>query len=387
MIRVARIIPCRLAWFGLCLALFAAPALGQPAKGGPRESFDIAVPLAPALTPVEGGRHLIYEVHLTNFTPDPLVVRGVRVADADTGATLAVFAGGALGQRLSAVPAASGDAATVASGRRAIVFVELDPTPGHDPRGLLHEITYATADGMVFVVAGPRVSIDPKPPVVLGPPLAGGPWVAIHDPSWARGHRRVVYAVDGGARLPGRFAIDFVRVDPQGRTTRGDPNRAADALGYGDEVLAVVDAVVVATRDDMTESPIISQNPKHRFGDATGAYVALALPGGQTAFYEHLKPGSVKVRPGDRVRRGQVIGALGFSGDTTGPHLHFHVADANSPLGAEGLPFTFDRFTLLGRYEDLGALGKRGWSAVAPGFDPARAGEWPNSNVVIRFAD
>lgn len=384
-----RRIPRLSAWLGALLALVAAPAMAQSAAGvgASRESFEIAVPLAPAPTPVEGRRQLLYEAHLTNFAPDPLVVRRVRIADADTGATLAVLAGEALAQRLAAVPAVAGDATTVASGRRAIVFIELDLATGDRPRGLIHEITYATSDGAAFVVVGPRVPIDPRPPVVLGPPLAGGPWVAVHHPSWARGHRRVVYAVDGGARIPGRFAVDFVRVDPRGRTTRGDPYRAADALGHGDAVLAVADAVVVATRDDMTESPVISRNPKHRFGDATGNYVALALPGGQVGFYEHLKPGSVKVRPGDHVRRGQVIGALGFSGDTTGPHLHFHVASANSPVGAEGLPFAFDRFTLLGRYDDLGALGKQVWTPVAPDLDSARADEWPGSNVVLRFAD
>ena len=384
-----RRIPCLSAWLGAFLALVAAPAMAQPAAGvgAPRELFEIAVPLAPAPTPVEGRRQLVYEAHLTNFTPDPLVVRRVRIADADTGATLAVFAGEALAQRLAAVPAAVGDATTVASGRRAIIFIELDLASGEVPRGLVHEIAYETADGAASVVVGPRVPIDTRSPVALGPPLAGGPWVAIHHPSWARGHRRVVYTVDGGARIPGRFAVDFVRVDPRGRTTLGDPDRAADALGYGVEVLAVADAVVAATRDDMTESPVISQNPKHRFGDATGNYVALALPGGRVAFYEHLKPGSVKVRPGDRVRHGQVIGALGFSGDTTGPHLHFHVAGANSPLGAEGLPFAFDRFTLLGRYDDLGALGKQAWTPVAPSLDSARADEWPGSNVVLRFAD
>ncbi|EJL20785.1 hypothetical protein PMI01_05359, partial [Caulobacter sp. AP07] len=172
-----RRIPRRSAWLGALLALVAAPTMAQPAAGAgaPRESFEIAVPLAPAPIPVEGRRQLVYEAHLTNFTPDPLMVRRVRIADADTGATLAVFAGEALAQRLAAVPAVAGDATTVASGRRAIVFIELDLAPGDPPRGLVHEVTYATTDGTAFMVVGPRVAIDPRPPVVLGPPLAGGP--------------------------------------------------------------------------------------------------------------------------------------------------------------------------------------------------------------------
>src|SRR3546814_3208759 len=93
----------------------------------------------------------------------------------------------------------------------------------------------------------------------------------------------------------------------------------------------------------MVESATISAHPENALGDATGNYVALDLGDGRHAFYEHLKPGSIRVVPGQRVRRGEVIAELGFTGDSTGPHLHFHVADAPSPLGAEGLPFEIDR--------------------------------------------
>ena len=71
------------------------------------------------------------------------------------------------------------------------------------------------------------------------------------------------------------------------------------------------------------------------------------------AFYAHLQPGSLKVKLGDKVRRGQVVGLVGNSGNSTEPHLHFHVSDANSPLGCEGLPYALDAFEVQGRIGGL----------------------------------
>ena len=376
----------RVARLAACLVLASTPVVARPLEAIPpvRESFDIVVPKPPAPVVVEERAQLFYELHLTNFSQEPLEPRRLQVLDAATGRVLGDFAGPALAARLASVPAGGKDA-VAAPGRRAIVFVELDLPPGEVPHRLGHRIDYAAGEATV-VVAGPDIAVDATATVVLGPPLAGGPWAAVHAAEWPRGHRRVIYAVGGRARIPGRFAVDFVRVDEQGRITRGDKDRPADALGYGVDVLAVADATVVAVRDGMAESPSIAGNPKHAIGDAAGNFVALGLPGERTAFYEHLKPGSVRVKAGDRVRRGQVLGALGFSGDTTGPHLHFHVADGDTPLGGEGVPFALDRFTLLGRYLDVGGLGARRWDAPPTGLDTHRAAEWPGANTVVDFA-
>jgi murein DD-endopeptidase MepM/ murein hydrolase activator NlpD len=191
--------------------------------------------------------------------------------------------------------------------------------------------------------------------------------------------------LDGVARLPGRYAIDFLGVEPDGRISIGDPDRTVDAVCYGVPVIAVADARVAAAHDGEPESASIKANP-HASGEAAaGNYIALDLGSGRYAVYEHLKPGSVGVKPGDRVRRGQIIGQLGFTGSSTGPHLHFHVADAPRPIGGEGLPFAFDRFTFAGRYANMNDLGSRPWAPRTPGFAPARRAEWPGYNSVIRF--
>jgi len=75
-----------------------------------------------------------------------------------------------------------------------------------------------------------------------------------------------------------------------------------------------------------------------------GNHVVLDLGHRRFAFYAHLQPGSLKVKVGDRVKRGQVLGLVGNSGNSTEPHLHFHLADSISPLGSEGVPYALDSF-------------------------------------------
>jgi murein DD-endopeptidase len=191
----------------------------------------------------------------------------------------------------------------------------------------------------------------------------------------------------------GRGPRSTIRSGPEvtaGSSTRwtGEPAFLADVvanwLGEGAEVLAVTDGVVAAVRDDVAESERISTHPRLPQEDATGNYIALEVGDGRFVFYEHLQPGTLRVRPGQRVRRGDVIATVGFTGHSTGPHLHLHVADANSPLGAEGVPFVLERFELLGGYDDSARLGTAPWIPLSAG--PAmRSGERPAPNVVIRF--
>jgi murein DD-endopeptidase MepM/ murein hydrolase activator NlpD len=87
------------------------------------------------------------------------------------------------------------------------------------------------------------------------------------------------------------------------------------------------------------------------------------------------------------VRRGEVLGALGFTGSSVGPHLHFHVADGPSPVGAEGRPFTLDGFDLLGRYADPAQIGEAPWPPRPAADARHRSGEWPAENAVVQFPD
>ena len=104
----------------------------------------------------------------------------------------------------------------------------------------------------------------------------------------------------------------------------------------------------------------------------------------------------VRVRRGERevlhristhVPAGQVIGLLGNSGSSSsGPHLHFHVGDARSELAAEGLPYVFRNFEVVGAYERIDAFetGER-WKSPSPAAAGQRSLELPDANTVVFF--
>ncbi|MBX9400304.1 peptidoglycan DD-metalloendopeptidase family protein [Lysobacter sp. BMK333-48F3] len=367
----------------LVLLLSASPA----AAAAMNESLDMTVPQAPAPFRVEGRQRLMYELHLTNFSAEPVRLQRVEALDRDGGAVLASFAGAELGARRQSIGQAATADAALRPGERVVVFVEFDLAAGAaPPTALRHRIGLLGERGEDEVEGAP-VAVAPASTLLLGPPLRGGPWAAVHAPQWPRGHRRVFYTLDGRARLPGRHAIDWVAIDSAGRRARGDADRAANSLGYGADVLAVADAQVVAARDGIAESATLSGRRKHSLDQAPGNYLVLALADGRYATYEHLRPGSLRVRVGERVRRGQTIAALGFTGDSTGPHLHFHVADGARPLASEGLPFEFERFERLGAYPQIDRLGRERWQAPAAGAAHERRGEAPASNSVVMFAE
>jgi murein DD-endopeptidase MepM/ murein hydrolase activator NlpD len=76
-----------------------------------------------------------------------------------------------------------------------------------------------------------------------------------------------------------------------------------------------------------------------------GNTITLDLGGGQFAYYMHLQPGSLRVKAGDRVRRGQVLARIGASGDAREPHLHFEVTTSSKLLAGEGVPYLIDRYS------------------------------------------
>jgi murein DD-endopeptidase MepM/ murein hydrolase activator NlpD len=121
-----------------------------------------------------------------------------------------------------------------------------------------------------------------------------------------------------------RGAADLVMVDAGGRSHRGDGSRNQDYHAYGQEILAPAAARVVTVIDGVPDNAPGSMNPFSAMGNC----VILELAAREFAVFAHLQPSSARVKPGDKVRRGQVLGLCGNSGNSSEPHLHFHLQDA-----------------------------------------------------------
>jgi murein DD-endopeptidase len=281
-------------------------------------SVDMRIPFIAGLVPINGKLIACYELYLTNFSRDSMIVGKVEIIDASDSSIVASLSNNDLATRYTVigVPKKS-EENILAPGSSSVIYLELAVRKDKVPLQLGHRISIEMLkDGnkRMLTVQGAFVQLPQKAPVILGSPLAGGAWAAIYDPSWQLGHRRVIYTVDGKARIPGRYAIDFIKLDGQGRWAKGDDNLIKNWYGYGADVLAVANGTVVAAHDDFSESATLSGRSSCPPAKAAGNYIGIDMGNNQIAFYEHLQPGSIHVKPGQIVKKGAVIAAVGFTG-------------------------------------------------------------------------
>lgn len=364
---------------------------------------DIVVGPPPQPVTVNGRTALVYELHLTNYASLPIEVTGIEVFGDGTN-VLASYRGQTLDsvmipvEKLSSAdqpPSSAASAQTIAEGHTVLIFIDIVLDAGATaPANLRHEFSFSVPRKnkapYETTFLGPIVPVVQDPTPVLHAPLRGSRWFA--NNAFSNGaspdHRRALNAYDGRERIPQRFAIDWVRIDSNGKLFRGDSAANENFYGYGAEVLAVADGRVSDVKDGLTENVGSTErdNRAITLDNAIGNYVTLDLGHGRFAVYAHLQPHSLRVKVGDKVRTGQVLALLGNSGNSDAPHLHFQLVNANSPFGSEGIPYELETFTELGVVADSAALDAgQAWQPKPSERPVVHSREFPADKAVLNL--
>lgn len=336
-------------------AAFGPSASAARAQAGPGPVPQLTALVADVLAapqPVPGsdGRlHLVYELRLANVTDGNAALKRIAIFGDDPAAPpLAVLGPEVIAQRLSFGGRRGSEAGVLGGFQFGVAFLHVAlPAGAAAPKSLTHEITgFFDRLKAEQTVRLPATAVDTRALPVLGPPLKGSGYVVGDGCCDSTRHVRALLPLDGGFRLAQRFAVDWERIDAEGRLFRGEPKDPRSYHIYGAEILAVADGTVVAMRADLADQVPGALPPGLPLDEADGNFAVIDIGGGAFVLYAHMRPGSVRVRAGDRVRRGDVIGEVGNTGNSSAPHLHLHVMDGPSALLANGVPYVFDALTI-----------------------------------------
>ena len=341
----------------LCSFVNVAPAqsAGSPAKANQAIPVQAFVPTAPIVFHGDGSGLLCYEIYLTNMSKEGWVLQRIT-SIGDGGPALLKVDGKDLQSVLShpGRPDLKGDALyELAPGERVIAFLWIKLS-GPVPKQLRHELIFKkSGDGKLLEMNAVATKVSDVTTTIASP-LPGKNWLAAGAPSNTSDHRRAIAVIDGTPHISQRYAIDWVQIDEKGSTYRGEAKDNRNYYCYGAEALAAADATVVEVKDGIPENTPgeASHAVEITLETVAGNHVNLDLGGGVFAMYAHFQPGSIRVKVGDKVSRGQVLGLVGNSGNSSEPHLHFQLMDRNSPLGSEGLPYKME-FQLTGHSSGL----------------------------------
>lgn len=331
----------------------------------------------PVPVPATDGRtHLAYELMLTNTMSGNVTINSVSAMDGDR--ALLRLSGDSLKYWTRQLGNPATGTNVLGPGQSAFVWLDVVAAdPEQLPTGLTHSVNVTVAKPMPPLIpanltesVGP-VSVQTRKPVSISPPLAGEDWLDANSCCDMTAHRMALSPINGKIWAAERFAIDYVQLDAQNRLFTGEAAKVESYPYFGAEIHAVADGPVVAVVDGLPEqTPGVTPSglTLEQYG---GNHIVQDLGDGNYAFYAHLQPQSLKVKVGDQLKTGQVIAALGNSGNSDAPHLHFHVMDGPDPLASNGLPFVLKTFRLDTRLASDTAVeaalnGKP--AALQPGF-------------------
>jgi hypothetical protein len=347
----------------------------------------------------DGKTHLVYELIVQNQSSATVTVQSIE-AMSSTGQVLDRLSSSSLDDVVRLNNGHQGTALVLNAGEGAYVFMDVTVRPGRVPGRLEHRFSMlvqpsATTDqnqpsAQQLRFVGAATPVVRVRPVAVAPPLTGAGWVIANGCCNAiTSHRGATLPINGTVYAPERFAVDLVQLNAQDRLYAGDPSKNASFEYFGMPIHSVAPGTVVSLIDGSPENTPGTLPSNATIQTAGGNEVVVDIGAGHYAFYAHLQPGSIRVRKGQHVTTGQVLGLLGNTGNTDAPHLHFQIMSGPSPLQSNGLPFEFTSFVGQGRVTEANAISPPFTGAQAPvdrDYLPGRhANEMPLNLQIVKF--
>lgn len=322
----------------------------------------------------DGRYHFVYELKVTNATGLTWIINSLEIVEGNSPTNIfATFSGDEITKKMEILGTGSLTNQLEPS-QSALIFltfsvesIENIPSslnhilkitvPGGIPEGFANFVGLAPGEEQL-VETGGITEVGSADAIVIGPPVEGSGWIAADGCCTAVRHIRAFLPINGKLFISQRFAIDWEMLNGDNRIFVGDPLDVNSYFCYGQKALAVADANVITVLDGLNDQIPGALPSDITLKEADGNHVVLDLGNGRFALYAHLIPNSIIVKEGDSVKRGQVLGLVGNSGNTSEPHLHFHVMSSPSAFGSNGLPYVIDEFDLLGRAPSTEAFDK-----------------------------
>lgn len=176
-------------------------------------------------------------------------------------------------------------------------------------------------------------------------PLAGAWWI-IGGNDWSDQHKQEVYSQP--------FALDLVKLGDEGRFFRGSGGALDEHFSWDAPIYATAGGKVAHVLVDMPDiAPGTAPDPRMFRDDPRrllGNCVVISHANGEFSFFGHMQQASAQVRVGDVVRRNALLGRVGNSGRSPGPHLHVHMMEGPNLFIDRGLPMQFSHVEAGGHF-------------------------------------
>ncbi len=163
--------------------------------------------------------------------------------------------------------------------------------------------------------------------------------------TWGGDTKELNYHIESKAQ---KNAFDFVVTDNEGKSYKNDGTKNEDYYAFGKELIAPTDGEIVLVVDGVEENIPGELNPIYVPGNS----VIIKTVNNEFLFFAHFKQHSIKVKQGQKVKQGDILGLCGNSGNSSEPHLHFHIQNVKNINIATGVKSYFGEIIINGKIKN-----------------------------------